>query len=107
MIGDRRNFPILLVVPNFVQLERWATSQSIAWTDRATLLDQPAVHAKMEHEALSPLGGLANFERPKKIALLAQEFSIDRGELTPKMNVKRRVVDRLYKPIIDALYDDA
>lgn len=104
MIGDRRNFPALLVVPNFTQLERWATSQSIAWTDRAALIERPEIRAKMEHETLSPLGELANFERPKKIALLAQEFSIDRGELTPKMNVKRRVIDRLYKPIIDTLY---
>jgi len=105
MIGDRRKFPALLIVPNFAQLERWATGQSIQWTDRATLIAQPDVHAKMEQEALGALGELAGFERPKKIALLTEEFSIDRGELTPKMSVKRRVIDRLYKPVIDALYD--
>jgi long-chain acyl-CoA synthetase len=61
----------------------------------------------MDQEVLAPLADLAHFEQPKKIALLPQEFSIDRGELTPKMNVKRRVIDRLYKPVIDALYTES
>ena len=72
--------------------------------DRTAVIADPAVRAKMDQEVLTPLEDLAHFERPKKIALLTQEFSIERGELTPKMNVKRRVIDRLYKPVIDALY---
>jgi long-chain acyl-CoA synthetase len=107
MIGDRRKFPSLLVVPNFARLERWAASQSIKYAGREALIADPAVRAKMDQEVLAPLGDLAHFEQPKKIALLPQEFSIDRGELTPKMNVKRRVIDRLYKPVIDALYTDS
>jgi long-chain acyl-CoA synthetase len=104
MIGDRRKFPSLLIVPNFARLERWAASQGIKCPGRAALIEDPAVRAKMDQEILAPLDDLAHFERPKKIALLPQEFSIDRGELTPKMNVKRRVIDRVYKPVIDALY---
>jgi len=107
MIGDRRKFPSLLIVPNFARLERWAATQSIPTTDRAALIANAAVRAKMDQEVLGPLADLAHFEQPKKIALLPQEFSIDRGELTPKMNVKRRVIDRLYKPVIDALYTES
>jgi long-chain acyl-CoA synthetase len=80
---------------------------SIPTTDRAALIANAAVRAKMDQEVLSPLADLAHFEQPKKIALLPQEFTIDRGELTPKMNVKRRVIDRLYKPVIDALYTES
>jgi long-chain acyl-CoA synthetase len=107
MIGDRRKFASLLIVPNFTRLERWAATQSIPTNDRAALIANPAVRAKMDQEVLGPLADLAHFEQPKKIALLPQEFTIDRGELTPKMNVKRRVIDRLYKPVIDALYTES
>jgi long-chain acyl-CoA synthetase len=107
MIGDRRRFPALLIVPNFARLERWAATQGITHSDRAALIADPAVRTKMDQEILGPLADLAHFEQPKKIALLPQEFTIDRGELTPKMNVKRRVIDRIYKPVIDALYTES
>jgi long-chain acyl-CoA synthetase len=60
----------------------------------------------MEHEVLSEVETLARFEMPKKVGLLEEDFSIERGELTPTLKVKRRVIDRTYKPIIDALYQD-
>jgi len=50
------------------------------------------------------LDGLAHFEMPKKIALLEHDFSIERGELTPTQKVKRKVVDKNYKSLIDSLY---
>ena len=106
MIGDRRKFPALLIVPNFDQLEKWGVHKQITWTDRANLIANPAVHAKMEREVLGNLSGLANFETPKKIALLEHDFSVERGELTPTLKVKRRVIDQRYKSVIDELYAD-
>jgi long-chain acyl-CoA synthetase len=104
MIGDRRRFPALLVVPNFVQLERWARVAGLTWTDRAALIAATPVRQKMESETIGRLTGLANFEMPKRVALLEHDFTIERGELTPKLSVKRRAVDRLYEKTIDALY---
>jgi long-chain acyl-CoA synthetase len=104
MIGDKRKFPSILVVPNFEQLEDWARKRNILWTDRAQLIALPAVHTKMEEEVMSQLQGLAHFETPKKVALLEHDFSLDRGELTPTQKVKRRVVDQHYKQLIDSLY---
>ena len=66
----------------------------------------PTVRAKMEKEVQSTFGALAHFETPKKIALLEHDFSVDSGELTPTLKVKRRVIDRNYKSIIDSLYVD-
>jgi long-chain acyl-CoA synthetase len=106
MIGDKRKFPVLLIVPNFESLEKWAGYKSLSWTDRAQLLQMPIVHAKFEKEVAKELAGLARFEMPKKIALLENDFSIERGELTPTLKVKRRVIDQAYKPIIDSLYAD-
>jgi long-chain acyl-CoA synthetase len=106
MIGDKRKFPVLLVVPNWESLEKWARLKNLIWTDRAQLLQMPTVRAKMEKEVAEELQGLARFEMPKKIALLEHDFSIERGELTPTLKVKRRVIDQSYKSIIDSLYVD-
>jgi long-chain acyl-CoA synthetase len=105
MIGDKRKFPVLLVVPNWDNLEKWAGARKeIIWTDRRQLLEMPTIRAKMDKEVRSTIEGLASFETPKKIALLEHDFSIERGELTPKLSVKRRVIDEHYKAVIDALY---
>ena len=104
MIGDKRKFPVVLVVPNWDSLEKWAKLRNLLWTDRAQLLEMPAIRAKMEREVMSELQGLARFELPKKIGLLEHDFSIERGELTPTLKVKRRVVDKTYKAMIDSLY---
>jgi long-chain acyl-CoA synthetase len=107
MIGDKRKFPAILVVPNFDQLEKWAMRHNILWTDRAQLIALPTVQKKMEKEVLKELEGAAHYEVPKKVGLLEHDFSLERGELTPTQKVKRRVVDKQYKPLIDALYRES
>jgi long-chain acyl-CoA synthetase len=105
MLGDRRKFPVMLVVPNFEQLEKWAKIKQLIWTDRGQLLQMPTVQAKMDKEVRAKLAGLASFETPKKVALLEHDFTVESGELTPTLKVKRRVIDQNYKALIDALYD--
>ena len=107
MLGDKRKFPSMLIVPNFDQLEKWAMKRNIIWTDRAQLLRMPTIQAKMEKEVNKELAGAAHFEIPKKIGLLEHDFSIERGELTPTQKVKRRVIDKQYKQLIDSLYEEA
>ncbi|MBX3174674.1 MAG: long-chain fatty acid--CoA ligase [Gemmatimonadaceae bacterium] len=107
MIGDKRKFPAVLIVPNWDNLEKWAALKNIIWTDRKQLLEMPTIKAKMEKEVLGTVEGLASFEKPKKIGLLEHDFSIERGELTPKLSVKRKVVDQQYKTLIDSLYTGA
>jgi long-chain acyl-CoA synthetase len=64
----------------------------------------PTIQKKMEKEVLGQLNGFAHFELPKKIGLLEHDFTIERGELTPKLSEKRKVVDKAYKDVIDGLY---
>ena len=106
MIGDKRKFPSILIVPNFEQLESWAKKRNIIWTDRSQLLKMPTIQAKMEKEVNSKIEGLAHYETPKKVGLLEHDFSLEKGELTPTQKVKRRVVDKHYKDLIDSLYED-
>ncbi len=107
MIGDKRKYPVMLIVPNFDQLEKWATIKKLSYTDRKALMDLPMVHAKFEKEVRKQLPSLAHFEMPKKIGLLEHDFTIESGEMTPTLKVKRRVVDKKYKELIDSLYTGA
>src|SRR5437016_3740656 len=104
MYGDRRKFPIILIVPNFDNLERWAQERSLSYGTRAELMGLPDVKAKVEREVMSMLSHLAKFETPKKVLLLEKDFTIESGELTPTLKVKRRVVEQHYKDLIDAAY---
>ncbi|WP_025411714.1 AMP-dependent synthetase/ligase [Gemmatirosa kalamazoonensis] len=103
LIADRRKYPILLVVPEWETLERWAREAGLSWATRTELVALAPVREKMDAEVRATLGGLAPFETPKKIALLDREFTIER-ELTPKLSVRRRVVDQQYKDVIDRIY---
>jgi long-chain acyl-CoA synthetase len=107
MIGDRRNFPIALVIPAFEALEKWAREKRVSFASREELIARPEVVALYEQTVKETTGHLAQFERIKKIALLPREFSIETGELTPKLSVKRRVVEQKYKDVIDRLYEGA
>ncbi len=104
MLGDRRPFPIMLIVPNFENLQAWATKEGVPHTDGASLVARPEVQAKMEEEIKGTLRDLAGFERPKKLLLLPRDFSIETGELTPKLSVKRKVVEQRHAAAIEALY---
>jgi long-chain acyl-CoA synthetase len=104
MIGDKRKFPSMLIVPNFEQLEGWAKKRGLIWNDHAQLIRLPEVKAKMEEEVLGECKSLAHYETPRKIALLEHDFSLDKGEMTPTQKVKRKVVDRNYKDVIDSMY---
>lgn len=106
MLGDGRRYPIVLVVPDFTQLEAWATQQRLVWTARSELLATPMVAEKIAQEVQYTLAGLASFEMPKRIGLLEHAFSVERGELTPKMSVRRRVIAQTFGALIESLYAD-
>lgn len=106
MLGDRRKFPIMLVVPNIENLKAWATRKGIRFdaNDGAAFLALQPVRAKMDREVLRPLADLAHFEVPKRLLLLPDDFSVETGELTPTLKVKRRIVEQNHKDAIEELY---
>ena len=107
MLGDRRPFPIMLVVPNLESVKGWAIEQRITVDDPELLLARPDVRQKIEREVRRALRDLAQFEMPKKLLLLTQEFSVETGELTPKLSVRRRVVEDRHREAIESLYAEA
>jgi long-chain acyl-CoA synthetase len=107
IVGNRRNFPAALVVPNFEALEAWARQQGLAFSNRDELLGKPEVMARYEGIIDEMTPDLAQFEKIKKIALVPREFTLEAGELTPTLKVRRRVVEDKYKDVIDRLYGGA
>jgi long-chain acyl-CoA synthetase len=104
MIGDRRPFPIMLVVPNPAQVKGWAEHKGLPDGDLEQLLDHPDVRQKIEREVRMTLRDLAQFEMPKKLLILQKDFTVEAGELTPTLKVRRRIVEEHNRPAIEALY---
>jgi long-chain acyl-CoA synthetase len=104
MIGDKRRYCSLLVVPAFGALEAWARAQGIPFSNRDELVSHPRVVGYMEAEVLGTLGDLAPYERPKKLALLAHDLTVENGFLTPSLKVRRRAVQTRLDAVIDRLY---
>ena len=104
MIGDKRKYPIMLVVPNMEPLRKWATAEGLGGRDDAALLGDIVVHNKLTGEIKKTLRELAQYEMPKKFLIVDTDFTIERGELTPTLKVKRRVVEKLYHDRIEELY---
>ena len=105
LIGNGHKFPSALIVPDWEQLRAYAQHKGI--TDARTPAEF-CQHARildlMQRQVDSSCADLSKYERVKRIALLEQEFSIEGGELTPTLKVKRRVVDEKYREVIDNLY---
>jgi long-chain acyl-CoA synthetase len=104
MLGDKRKFPIMLVVPNLDQLKAWATATQLPFKDEGALISSTEAGDKIEREVKLTLRDVAQFEMPKKVLLIQRDFSIETGELTPTLKVKRRVVEKNYQSQIEAMY---
>lgn len=104
MIGDRRPYPVLLVVPDWHKLAGWAREQGIDISDRLQVIRDVRIQRFFEHEIFTRLEGFARYELPKKLSLIAEEFSVDLGTLTPTLKIRRQKVEQLYQNLIDQLY---
>ncbi len=106
LVGDRHKFASALISPNFVVLESWAQQQGITAATRRDLTSDPRVVAQYQSIIDGINASLANFETIKRFRLVPDEWSLDSGELTPSLKLKRRVIIQKYAAEIAALYVD-
>ena len=104
LVGNGRKFPAALIVPDWERVESYAQLKGIKAKDHGELCKHPRIIDLFERQIAGLTTELAQYERVKKVALLEHELTIEGGELTPTLKVKRRVVDEKYRPVIDALY---
>jgi len=106
VIGDKRNFPAVLIVPNFAALEAWAREQGVAFSSRAALIADARVQACYEEIVAELNQNLAQFEKLKQVALLTEEFSPANGTMTASLKIRRRAIEELCRKQIEKMYGD-
>jgi long-chain acyl-CoA synthetase len=106
LVGNGRKFAAALIVPDWDVIESYAQLKDIKGS-HTELAKNPRIIDLFERQIAGLTTELAQYERVKKVALLENELTIEGGELTPTLKVKRRVIDEKYRAVIDALYDEA
>ena len=107
LLGDRRAYCTALVVPHYEPLEAWAKHRGLTFASRAELLALPETRELFERVIADATKDLARFEQIKRFTLLDREFSLDAGELTPTLKVKRKVISQRFAAQIEAMYGAA
>jgi len=107
VLGDRRKFPAVLILPYFLLLEDWARTNNVNFSSREQLIAEPQVQA-LYHGIVADLNrNLAQFEKLKRTVLVAEEFSAANGTLTASMKVRRRAIEERYREQIERMYAEA
>jgi len=104
-IGDRRNFVSALIVPMRENLVAWAESEGLSTSDYNNLLNNPAVQGLFDAELAKTMEGFSHYEIIKKFALLPDLWTIESGEITPSLKVKRKVVIEKNAELIESIYN--
>ncbi len=104
VIGNARKFPSALIVPAFDALKTYARTLDIKVSEHGELVRHPRIVEYFKKRIDEVTRDLAPHEKVKKIALLDEEFSVEGGELTPTLKVRRKFVEDKHRKVIDALY---
>lgn len=104
VIGDERKFPAALIVPQMEAVRAYAAQHGWATDDSSALLRRPEIINLFEREVADHTSELSQYERVKAVLLLDRELTVEGGELTPTLKIKRRVVAEQHKQAIDQLY---
>ena len=107
LIADGRKFPAALIVPNFEMLGSYASHKGLHLTTPREFCSDPRIIDLIERQVAEHTGSLSQYEKVKKIVLIDREMTVDGGELTPTLKIRRRIVDEKYRSVIDKIYDDA
>jgi long-chain acyl-CoA synthetase len=106
VVGDTQKFVSVLIVPNFANIESAARKAGHDFATPTQMTGDPWVRDLLAHEIERLTASLAQYEKPKRFALLEQDFTYAGGELTYTMKMKRRVIEQRYQDVIARLYAD-
>jgi len=105
VVGDDRNFISALIVPNRENLLAWAEEKGLSGLDYKALCAHELAYDLFDAIVKDTMTNFSRYESVRKFTLIADEWTVDRGELTPKMSIKRKVVVEKHKAEIDAMYN--
>ena len=104
VIGDGKKYVSALIVPDFDELGIWAAKHKIKFRNNEELVNDPKVHEMLEKLITEYQKNLANYEQIKRFVLLPRPFTMENGELTNTLKIKRSVINKRYAKLIDAMY---
>lgn len=106
VVADQRKFVSALIVPEFRLIEEWARDKGIAFQNREDLCASPEVYAMMMERISTLQQALAHYEQIKRFTLLPHHFSMESGELTNTLKLRRPVIYKNFKEVIDKMYEN-
>ena len=106
VIADQRKFVSALIVPEFNTLEKWARDKGIFYNSLEELCANQEINDMMKERIDTLLQGLANYEKIKRFTLLPHHFAMETGELTNTLKMRRPVIYKKHKDIIDKMYEE-
>lgn len=104
LIGDNREYNTALILPNFEELERLAKNLNINYNSISELVTNDLIISIIKNDIDKFQKDLSKFERIRKFALLTESFSIDSEEISPKLSIRRHIVERKYSELIESMY---
>jgi long-chain acyl-CoA synthetase len=106
VIGDKRKFLSALIVPNFEVLQSYSQEQNIPFKNNEELVTNQKINQYVTNEVERLSADLARFEQVRAFRLLSRAFTIEEGELTPTLKIKRKVVEEKFADIINSMYEE-
>lgn len=107
VVGDGRKYVSALVTPDMENLLPWAKQQGIQTESRAELCARDDVQQLLMDEVARHTNAYADYERPKKVVTIGDEWTVDGGELTPKLSLRMKYIEEKYSEHIEKAYDEA
>ncbi|MEK6555785.1 MAG: long-chain fatty acid--CoA ligase, partial [Bdellovibrionota bacterium] len=104
--GDQRKYIVALITLNEATVKSWAQDNKVEYTNYSELTQAPEVYSLVRDAVADANTELASFESIKKFAVLPTEFTVESGELTPSLKIKRKIVDQRYVKQINELYGE-
>lgn len=104
VIGDNRKFVTAIIVPAIEAIKEYASSKKISYRSLEDLVDNPRIKELIADRIEALQEGLASFEKIKRFTLLSKEFTMESGELTNTLKIRRPVINRHYASQIEAMY---
>ncbi|MBS5550754.1 MAG: long-chain fatty acid--CoA ligase [Bacteroides sp.] len=106
IIADQRKYVSALIVPDYKQVEKYASDHQIAYTDMRDLLQKPEIESLFRMRIDTLQQQFAHYEQIKRFTLLPEPFSMERGELTNTLKIKRAVLLKNYAKEIEKMYEE-
>jgi long-chain acyl-CoA synthetase len=107
VIGENERFPAALILPNFAAISAWCSRSNIAFTNNADMISNQRIIDKIQSVVDNFNKDFGNWEQIKKFELLTDDWTIDGGELTPKLSLRRKVILQKYKDQVEKIYKNA